>query len=41
MLVRPSGTEELIRITMWGQDEGEIMAQAKELERKLKNPRKG
>lgn len=36
MLVRPSGTERLIRITMWGENEGRIVALAEELAEKLK-----
>ena len=36
MLVRPSGTEELIRVTMWGEDEAEIEQLANELVEKLK-----
>lgn len=35
MLVRPSGTEKLIRVTMWGRDEAEITALANELSAKL------
>ena len=35
LLVRPSGTENLIRITMWGKDEKEITALANELKNKL------
>ncbi|MBR3135251.1 phosphoglucosamine mutase [Candidatus Saccharibacteria bacterium] len=35
MLVRPSGTEELIRITIWGKDAEEIEKIAKELEEAL------
>lgn len=35
LLVRPSGTENLIRITMWGRDESEIGALAQELKTKL------
>ena len=35
LLVRPSGTENLIRITMWGDDEQEITSLAKELTTKL------
>ena len=36
MLVRPSGTEELVRITVWGRDAGEIESLATELGEKLK-----
>ena len=36
MLVRPSGTEELIRITVWGENEGEIRAFAEELGGKIR-----
>ena len=36
LLVRPSGTEPLIRITMWGNDEHQITALANELKSKLK-----
>ena len=35
LLVRPSGTENLIRITMWGNDENEIKKLANELTNKL------
>ena len=35
LLVRPSGTENLIRITMWGNDESAIAALADELKTKL------
>ncbi len=35
LLVRPSGTEPLIRITMWGDDEKAITALAEELKEKL------
>ena len=35
LLVRPSGTENLIRITMWGDNEKEITALANELKTKL------
>ena len=35
LLVRPSGTENLIRITMWGDDEGTISHLANELKNKL------
>ena len=35
LLVRPSGTENLIRITMWGEDENEITMLANELKTKL------
>lgn len=35
LLVRPSGTENLIRITMWGEDESEITALANDLKNKL------
>lgn len=35
LLVRPSGTEPLIRITMWGDDESEITSLANELKTKL------
>ncbi|MBR6505887.1 phosphoglucosamine mutase [Candidatus Saccharibacteria bacterium] len=35
LLVRPSGTEPLIRITMWGNDESAITALANELKDKL------
>lgn len=35
LLVRPSGTENLIRITMWGNDENEIKKLANELKNKL------
>ncbi len=35
LLVRPSGTENLIRITMWGRDESEIAALAQKLKTKL------
>ena len=35
VLVRPSGTEELIRITVWGEDQGEIEKIAEELGEKL------
>lgn len=35
LLVRPSGTENLIRITMWGNDEEEITTLANELKSKL------
>ena len=35
LLVRPSGTENLIRITMWGEDENEISLLANELKTKL------
>ncbi|MBR3323899.1 phosphoglucosamine mutase [Candidatus Saccharibacteria bacterium] len=41
MLVRPSGTEELVRITIWGKDEGEITKIAEELEEKLCQKLKG
>lgn len=36
MLVRPSGTEELMRITMWGKNAEEIQALAKKLAEELK-----
>ena len=36
MLVRPSGTENLIRVTMWGRDETEINRLANDLTNKLK-----
>lgn len=36
LLVRPSGTENLIRITMWGNDEEKIATLANELKNKLK-----
>ncbi len=35
LLVRPSGTENLIRITMWGRDESEISRLAEELKTNL------
>ena len=35
LLVRPSGTENLIRVTMWGDNEKEIAALANELKTKL------
>ena len=35
LLVRPSGTEPLIRITMWGNDESKIATLAEELKNKL------
>ena len=35
LLVRPSGTEPLIRITMWGDDESSITTLAQELQTKL------
>ena len=35
LLVRPSGTENLIRITMWGEDENKITILANELRNKL------
>ena len=35
LLVRPSGTENLIRITMWGENENEINILANELKNKL------
>lgn len=35
LLVRPSGTENLIRITMWGDDEAKITTLAEELKTKL------
>ena len=35
LLVRPSGTENLIRITMWGNDEAAINDLANELKTKL------
>jgi phosphoglucosamine mutase len=35
LLVRPSGTENLIRITMWGNDDKEIKVLANELKNKL------
>ena len=35
LLVRPSGTENLIRITMWGKNEEEITTLANELKTKL------
>ena len=35
LLVRPSGTENLIRITMWGDNEKEITTLANELKTKL------
>ena len=35
LLVRPSGTENLIRITMWGENEKEITSLAEELKTKL------
>lgn len=35
LLVRPSGTENIIRITMWGEDENEITILANELKNKL------
>ncbi len=37
LLVRPSGTEPLIRITMWGNDETSIRTLADELKTKLKD----
>ena len=37
LLVRPSGTEPLIRITMWGNDETTIITFADELKNKLNN----
>ena len=37
LLVRPSGTEDLIRITIWGNDLAEITVVAKELADKLKS----
>ena len=37
LLVRPSGTEPLIRITMWGDDEDIINKLANELKDELKN----
>ena len=36
LLVRPSGTENLIRVTMWGQSEPEINTLANELAKELK-----
>ena len=35
LLVRPSGTENLIRITMWGDDKAKITTLAEELKTKL------
>lgn len=35
LLVRPSGTENLVRITMWGENEKEITSLAEELKTKL------
>ena len=35
LLVRPSGTEELIRITMWGEDENDINYLANQLRKEL------
>ena len=35
LLVRPSGTEDLIRITMWGDDKAKITTLAEELKTKL------
>ena len=37
LLVRPSGTEDLIRITMWGNNENDINKLAEELKDKLAN----
>ena len=37
LLVRPSGTEDLIRITLWGDDLGEITEMAKALAEELKS----
>ena len=37
LLVRPSGTEDLIRITMWGNNENDINKLAEELKGKLAN----
>lgn len=37
LLVRPSGTEPLIRITMWGDDESAIAALANQLKNELEN----
>ena len=36
LLVRPSGTENLIRVTMWGSDENEINELANNLAKELK-----
>lgn len=36
LLVRPSGTEDVIRVTLWGKDKGEIETLANELAEKLK-----
>jgi len=36
LLVRPSGTEDVIRVTLWGKNAGEIEALAEELAEKLK-----
>ena len=36
LLVRPSGTEEVVRVTMWGKDEDKIKKLADELVEKLK-----
>lgn len=36
LLVRPSGTEPVVRITMWGSDEAVIAQLAEELEDKLR-----
>ena len=35
MLVRPSGTEDVIRVTMWGKDEEETTAMAQELANRI------
>lgn len=35
LLVRPSGTEELVRITLWGENQTEIDSLAEELAEKL------
>ena len=35
LLVRPSGTEELVRITLWGENQAEIDSLAEELAEKL------
>ena len=37
LLVRPSGTENLIRITVWGNDESQVAKLAEELKEGLKN----
>lgn len=36
LLVRPSGTEELVRITIWGEDAEKIQQTAREIEQKIK-----